>query len=278
MIYVNRESVPCPAILDGQDSKGARETRKALAHYQARERRSPFRFECYRDREVKKTLELLFHGKCAYCENRYAASQPTDVEHWRPKARYYWLAADWDNLLPSCIDCNRPRTQIVAPDGTERTVGKADRFPLAAGSSPARHPGEEEEEVPLLLHPCHPEDRPEEYLEFRMQDEGVVRARFDESGRPREKGLASIEVYALNRVALVQERRELLQLILRRIYTIGRLLDLLEDRETGRRIQAIAEDLLHYELEGLARLRDAKQLFSQMARQVIDRFIESLID
>ena len=46
------------------------------------------------------------------------------MEHYRPKARvsteqgdkpgYYWLAARWENLLPSCTDCNSPRKQVMA--------------------------------------------------------------------------------------------------------------------------------------------------------------------
>ncbi|MEF9674035.1 hypothetical protein QNM99_25505 [Pseudomonas sp. PCH446] len=45
-----------------------------------------------------------------------------DVEHYRPKGAvsedashpgYWWVAMDWDNLLPSCIDCNRKRKQVT---------------------------------------------------------------------------------------------------------------------------------------------------------------------
>ena len=34
---------------------------------------------------MKRRLDLLFHGKCAYCETFYSASAPVDVEHYRPK-------------------------------------------------------------------------------------------------------------------------------------------------------------------------------------------------
>ena len=42
---------------------------------------------------------------------------------------YYWLAATWPNLLLSCADCNRPRTQDDC-DGNARVIGKANFFPL----------------------------------------------------------------------------------------------------------------------------------------------------
>jgi 5-methylcytosine-specific restriction endonuclease McrA len=89
--------------------------------------------------------------ECAYCESRYAGTQPMDVEHFRPKGKvleddgtevrgYYWLASEWANLLPSCIDCNRERRQWLADLGAVRSVGKGERFPLVKGSRRAPAP------------------------------------------------------------------------------------------------------------------------------------------
>ena len=83
----------------------------------------------YKADDVKATLEQAFRGKCAYCESAYSAAQPMAVEHYRPKGEvviagkrtppgYYWLASAWDNLLPSCTDCNSPRRQVL-PDGPQ---------------------------------------------------------------------------------------------------------------------------------------------------------------
>src|SRR4051812_22350680 len=80
-------------------------------------------------KSAKPFLDKLFGGKCAYCEVIIEASHPTEVEHYRPKGAvkdeeeevvtiqtpngaedhpgYWWLAYEWNNLLPSCIDCNR---------------------------------------------------------------------------------------------------------------------------------------------------------------------------
>lgn len=91
--------------------------------------------------------------KCCYCESQVQRGH-NDVEHFRPKGRadrtpgctqthgYGWLAFTWENLLFSCPNCNRGKA-------------KADRFPLAGGSTALlaeqQPPGQE---LPLLLDPA----------------------------------------------------------------------------------------------------------------------------
>ncbi len=287
MIRVDRAGVAAPKVLTGPDEKGIRETARAIDHFRTARPGKPFVFRVYRSPEVKQALERLFHGKCAYCESRYAATQPMDVEHWRPKGAvveeddptprpgYYWLAADWDNLLPSCIDCNRPRTQVITPEAGKRTVGKGNRFPLAADSPKAREPEAEKHELPLLLHPC--KDWPEEHLIF-LDDEALVRPRLDAQGRSSAKGEASIEVYALNRTNLVLERRELLLLVEQRYLVIEVLMRILGRERDGSTTRHLAEKLLCSEMEALVRLRRPESPYSQMVRQVTGRFFAALTE
>lgn len=221
MIRVDRAAVPVPADLDGDDSAGGKELKKVLDFYaKPANREAAFeKYEAYKSESVLSALRRLFHGKCAYCESWYKATQPVDVEHFRPKGGvavvdaatgrpkllkpgYYWLAARWDNLLPSCIDCNRERTQELEGEDPVKT-GKANKFPLASKRRAAR-PGEETREKPLLLDPCN--DDPDQHLEFLP--EGVVRPALDGRSRPSRKGGASIEVYGLQRLGLVQLRRD----------------------------------------------------------------------
>ncbi|HEX8493933.1 MAG TPA: hypothetical protein VF658_13895 [Pyrinomonadaceae bacterium] len=290
------------AAVDAVATAAAKTTagkKPAVGRKQTREK--AFKFSAYGELSVRRALEQLFNHKCAYCESRYAATQPVDVEHWRPKAKvdpddgegeiefnygYYWLAASWDNLLPSCIDCNRKRTHKIESDGTERTVGKGNRFPLAPGSQRANAPGSEQSEQPLLLNPYI--DDPEKHLEFL--DIGVVRPKLEEdSKQPSAKGKVSVEAYALNRLALVQERREVLLLLQQRMYTIVSLMKVLdqlaaeppaessaEAQQVREQRREIIEDLLSHELEALSRFREPDRPFSLMARQVIDKFIKSL--
>ena len=134
--------------------------------------------ELYKDAEVKMALEKLFHDKCAYCECRPSAGNPWDVEHYRPKGQvaerpghpgYYWLAYDWDNLLPSCAHCNRSRKdqpRYGAPV-TLPAQGKRDQFPLEVERDRAMVPDDDlGRERPYLLNPCCKDDKPEEHLTY----------------------------------------------------------------------------------------------------------------
>jgi uncharacterized protein (TIGR02646 family) len=57
----------------------------------------------YKSEPIKSALFTIYHGKCAFCEQRVERFQ---VEHFRPKSSYFWLAFSWDNLLYACPDCN----------------------------------------------------------------------------------------------------------------------------------------------------------------------------
>ncbi len=74
----------------------------------------------YKMPDIKEQLLKIYHHKCAYCEQRY---EPLQVEHYRPKSHYYWLAYSWDNLVLACSSCNNSKgasfdiagTRIDAP-------------------------------------------------------------------------------------------------------------------------------------------------------------------
>ncbi len=203
---------PCPSALDGPESVGGRETADAALHYAgAREPYKSFDHQAYSRADVKAALESMFHRKCAYCESYYGATQPQDVEHYRPKGRvvdsrgdilrpgYFWLAAEWSNLLPSCIDCNRSRQQDV--EGQAELAGKADKFPLVDERQRARAPGEEKREQPLLLDPCR--DAVEGCFEFTR--DGYIRAAATGSSR-NIRADETIRILGLNRAGLVDRR------------------------------------------------------------------------
>ena len=46
-------------------------------------------------------------NKCAYCEAPLKAVAYGDVEHYRPKSIYWWLAYNYENYLASCTLCNQ---------------------------------------------------------------------------------------------------------------------------------------------------------------------------
>ena len=55
----------------------------------------------------KATLIADSHGKCAYCEAPTRVVAHGDVEHFRPKSVYWWLAYCYDNHLFACQICNQ---------------------------------------------------------------------------------------------------------------------------------------------------------------------------
>jgi uncharacterized protein (TIGR02646 family) len=179
-----------------------------------------FSFAVYKDPDLAEALEAVFRKKCAYCESRFAHVTPKDIEHYRPKSEidtgagvrapgYYWLAGTWSNLLVSCIDCNRPRKHEVPGQAAKRRLGKSTQFPLVVEAGRVRSHLDlldAEEAHRLLLDPCV--DRPEDHLSY--DDQGLVRPRVLAGNQPSSKAAASIEVYALQRKGLVEERLRIL--------------------------------------------------------------------
>ena len=99
MIHIDKTKTTRPSQLDSNTTKKRREecikAKKYLKgnKYNAR----------YKTKDVKKALEELYHNKCAFCETNV---ERWDVEHFRPKSLYPWLAFSWDNLLLACPTCN----------------------------------------------------------------------------------------------------------------------------------------------------------------------------
>lgn len=264
MRRVDRSPVAEPSILrKPRPSDGKSELQLATEHMEriaAGEKLGAFDFARYKEASVKTALEKLFHGKCAYCESFYAGLQPVDVEHYRPKGEvegvpghpgYWWLAMEWSNLLPSCIDCNRRRNQKTPKPGEDRLVvlradgdfdrsrsiltGKQSAFPLMEGSAHAARPGDDmEAEKRLLLDPTR--DDPDQHLVFHVDRAHLVSLVYPRPLDPAETarlpdavadhaaiagaavaakvsavGAVSIQVYGLNRLGLVQARTRVLR-------------------------------------------------------------------
>ena len=257
MRQVERGDVEAPDILDAPfrtDGKSELERNR-----EARAENEELDFIRYKTEAVKKELARLFHGKCAYCESFYAGTQPVDVEHYRPKGEvdgepdhegYWWLGANWENLLPSCIDCNRKRRQKT-PQGNadglaslsenaefdrQRTLstGKATAFPLAKDSPRAFEEDDDlEAEVRLLIDPTR--ENPADDIAFYVDRDHIISLVYPQPRDPQSapqlpeadephavvgsaeasdisvKGAVSIQIYGLNRLGLVQARTRVLR-------------------------------------------------------------------
>jgi uncharacterized protein (TIGR02646 family) len=130
----------------------------------------------YRHREVRRTLEEMFHGKCAYCESKILHVSYGHIEHFRPKSdpRFVDLVFEWSNLLLACGRCN----------GAEN---KGDRFPDAREGGPP-------------VNPC--DDDPEESFQFEYDASTRVASVYGKTPR----GLLTVELLGLNRYHLRMRR------------------------------------------------------------------------
>lgn len=262
----------CPASLAGDASRGGKERERALeffADMANHDRKFPFR--AYKNEDVVDALKEMFGLKCAYCETYRGGPMEIAVEHYRPKGGvegddgairgpgYYWLAADWSNLLASCSICNSIRYHRY-PDG-RRKSGKGAKFPLVDESRRAQDPGEEVHEEPYLLDPCR--DEPSEYLEFL--DDGTIRAR--EVGETvSARGEKTIEILGLQRPSLSLERRGHATTVETALVHFWEAVDGL-DRDPS---DKTAQYRLRREIGELNRLMESGARFSAMARQKLE--------
>jgi len=60
----------------------------------------------YKKEDIRIALKGIYKNKCAFCEQKI---EQYNVEHYRPKKTYYWLAFSWDNLIMACPTCNQSK-------------------------------------------------------------------------------------------------------------------------------------------------------------------------
>ncbi len=247
----------------------------------------------------------MFHGKCAYCESSIIAVCPGDIEHFRPKGRYeyitsegkqakhkpgyYWLAADWDNLLLACPFCNQTNTHKVFKNGqwVKEVQGKLDQFPLFdEGSRLTIEVGQlffsnknsyissfqGEEDVRLLLNPCV--DDVKSY--FQYLDDGLIQPKENLNRLELARAENSIRVYALQRVGLVQQRRQKIIEIKAQIQRIREYICAL-DKVGNILFTNRIEGILKVEMKVLRDFMEPGKPYAGMARYFINLYFQNLI-
>ncbi len=70
--------------------------------------------------KAKSQLRDETYGKCAYCEADTSVVAHGDVEHFRPKDTYWWLAYCVDNYTFSCQICNQSYKGVKFPISGKR--------------------------------------------------------------------------------------------------------------------------------------------------------------
>lgn len=145
------------------------------------------------DREIKKNLHEIFHGKCGYCETKIESYVTGTVDRYRPnngvrdkneyhQDLYWWLTFEWDNLIYSCKECNQYKGNYFPIKGI-RASNQNDHY---------------ENELPLLLNPYL--DEPENHLNYIYNDFNHINALTNE-------GNQTIELLRLNRTDLIDGRK-----------------------------------------------------------------------
>jgi hypothetical protein len=100
--------------------RGAGRIAKSLELIEARAAGGAIAFKPTVWKAAKPQLKLETGGKCAYCESPTDTVAHGDVEHFRPKSKYWWLAYCYDNYVFACQICNQ--------------VHKGDEFPIHAST------------------------------------------------------------------------------------------------------------------------------------------------
>jgi hypothetical protein len=136
-------------------------------------------------KESKEQMLVESNDKCAYCETPTKVVDYGDVEHFRPKSYYWWLAYCYENYLPSCAICNQKykkdifkldddTLKLKGPDLTNLSDAQltalapkltVDPVDNAGGKDFDEFKAELEAETALLINPYF--DEPELYLAYQ---------------------------------------------------------------------------------------------------------------
>lgn len=208
---------------------------------------------------LKKNLSELSHGKCWYCEARQIRSDNA-VDHFRPKAKYPWLAFSTDNFRFSCTFCNSRRTN---PE-TGEVEGKGDSFPLLGGCVQATCVDELDAERPALLDPCNPIDP--SLLDFRA--DGTPCPAYPDNPTHEHRVRVSINLYHLDHPELNEQRRLLALKLESWVKQADRLHKRLNHEDTD--IDTDIEGAYMEFMGNLAQLLDDHAEFSIFARRILN--------
>lgn len=304
MIKIKRSD--CPDVLKTgltPPSEGQKETEDAIIFFRdpanhsskylktgKNGKRTNESYTIYKEKTVRELLQKMCYGKCAYCESSITAIYSGDIDHFRPKKNYHWLAADWENLLFACPFCNQTHTHKITKEGKIEEVvqGKLDQFPLLDKAYQLTiHQGnifltdvqtykeafDREERRRLLIKPCTDENI-EAY--FKYDDHGLIFARDGLEPTARRKAETSIEVYALQRLGLVQAREAKVIQIKAQIKRIElAIANLNKHFESSEVERTYYEGKLREEMQILKRFQNPDQEYAGLARYIIQKYFQN---
>lgn len=312
---INIERLECPDILKvgfTPEKDGEIETKDAIDFYSNEDNhqkkykktgrngnRTKQSYTVYSDKNVRRKLVKMFHGKCAYCESKITAIYNGDIEHFRPKGKvkeatpskpgYFWLASEWDNLLFACPFCNQTNTHEFKHDGNieEAVFGKLDQFPLLSEDYRLNHTHGEiyfvdkalysnsfelEETQRLLLNPCVDENI-ERY--FKYDDEGAIVCNDGLNPIEKQKAETSIFTYALHRLPLSTAREEKTLEIKAQIRRVEIAIKNYSDNLGSSDEEKVwFEGIMRDEMKALKKYKNTDQEYAGLARYIINKYFD----
>ena len=171
--------------------------------------------------DVKPVFMELQHNKCLFCERQFEGPDygriEHDLEHYRPKNHYYWLAYDVENYGAACKVCNSTLKSNHFPIENQR--GKAAQKIRAMNKS----------ERPLLCYPLGRLDTdPADLVTF----EGTIAVPVGKWGYKRARGEEIIRFFRLNdRDTLHMERAQMITLMGYALRELGAGIDVASNQE-----------------------------------------------
>jgi energy-coupling factor transporter ATP-binding protein EcfA2 len=194
MIHVERP--PAPEFVKSAAFVKEQERLQHFFLMAPKQQRYDFQFALLK--KFKPVLQKAFHNKCAYCESPLDAIGFGDIEQYRPKTGYWWLAYKWENQLISCQVCNQRYKGVFFPVSTaiiQRAKETAVRDWIKLSTLKLNTL-----EKPFLLNPF--DDKPEKHLKYIVQKEASAVSLVPLTTR----GKVTIETMGLNRPELKKSR------------------------------------------------------------------------
>lgn len=213
------------------------------------------------DSDIRNKLNQLYHGKCAYCET---SIERLEIERYRPKSLYYWIAYEWSNLLLVCHSCNMHKANKfpIINEHKRVIIAQTDRNEWKANSNSFLS------EEPLLLNPEI--DNPIEHLSF-FSDGRVFPIT--------ERGKITIETLKLNRDYLVFARVKIVDTIISKIHhQLQYTIKIINDKSSNFEIDTILKLAFEPIYKELVDRAKPQSEFSRVGRAILFSFEEFVIN
>lgn len=189
--------------------------------------------------EIKSEISTKTGSKCAYCESQLEF-EDLKVDHFRPHyaaadlngkislEHYWWLAYNWNNLLPVCQICNS---------------NKKNYFPVVKRRATVKYSAKDtlyNKELPQIIDPEF--ENPEEY--FYYDRNGII---YSET----ERGLITINLLGLNRETLIEARQPVVSDMLNTLDELPISMDFhdpdnVKNKKLINILNSLGEDLTNY--------------------------------